>query len=65
MKRFNIVVSLVILMGMVLSACATATPTPETIIETVEVEVPVVETVEVEVPVVETVDRGRLGKDRV
>jgi len=35
---------------------ACAQPTPERIVETVEIEVPVVETVEVEVPVVETVE---------
>jgi peptide/nickel transport system substrate-binding protein len=40
MKRLYIVISLVMVMGMLLAACAT--PTPETIIQTVEV--PVVET---------------------
>ncbi len=40
MKRLYIVISLVMVMGMVLSACAT--PTAETIIQTVEV--PVVQT---------------------
>ncbi|OGN93231.1 MAG: ABC transporter substrate-binding protein [Chloroflexi bacterium RBG_13_50_21] len=58
MKRLYIVISLVMVMGMVLGACAT--PTPETIIETVEVPVvqtqvvteiqTVIETVEVPVP---------------
>ncbi|MGW8226502.1 MAG: ABC transporter substrate-binding protein [Anaerolineales bacterium] len=55
--------SIFILASLILAGCATTTPTPETIIETVEVpgeevvvtvEVPVVETVEVQVtPVVE------------
>jgi ABC-type uncharacterized transport system auxiliary subunit len=40
---------------LVLAACG-PTPEPQTIIETVEVEVPVVETVEVEKTVVETVE---------
>jgi peptide/nickel transport system substrate-binding protein len=35
MKRLNVIISLVMVMGMVLGACAT--PTPETVIETVEV----------------------------
>jgi peptide/nickel transport system substrate-binding protein len=54
MKRLSIVFSLLMVMGMLLASCAT--PTPETIIETVEVPVietvKVIETVEVEVPVV-------------
>jgi hypothetical protein len=40
MKRLYVVISLVMVMGMVLSACATATP--QTVVQTVEV--PVVET---------------------
>jgi hypothetical protein len=37
MKRFFVVMTLLVIMGMVLASCAT--PTPETIIETVEVKV--------------------------
>jgi peptide/nickel transport system substrate-binding protein len=48
MKRLYIVLSLLMVTGLMLGACAT--PTPQTVIQTVEV--PVVETVEV--PVVET-----------
>jgi len=58
MKRFFIVMTLLVIMGMVLASCAT--PTPETIIETVEVKVvetqvvtevqTVIETVEVPAP---------------
>ncbi len=48
MKRLSLVFTLLIVLGMVLGACAT--PTAQTVIQTVEV--PVVETVEV--PVVET-----------
>ncbi len=58
MKRLYIIISLVMVMGMVLASCAT--PTAETIIQTVEVPLiqtqvvketqVVIETVEVEVP---------------
>jgi peptide/nickel transport system substrate-binding protein len=50
MKRLSFVITLLILLGLVLGACAQ--PTPETVVQTVEV--PVVETVEVQV--VETVE---------
>ena len=54
MKRLFAVISIMMVLGMILASCAT--PTPETIIETVEVPVietvEVVTTVEVEVPVV-------------
>ena len=51
MKRLYIVISLVMVFGMVLSACATATP--ETVIETVEV--PVVQTQVVKETQIQTV----------
>jgi peptide/nickel transport system substrate-binding protein len=51
MKRLYIVISLVMVMGMVLGACAT--PTPETIVETVEV--PVVQTQVVKETQIQTV----------
>ena len=54
-------ISILIVLSMILSACATATPTPQTVIETVEVikevegeEVTVIETVEVVVEVTPT-----------
>jgi len=54
MKRLYIVISLVMVMSMLLAACAT--PTPQTVIQTVEVEKEVVKTVEVEKEVVKTVE---------
>jgi peptide/nickel transport system substrate-binding protein len=55
MKRVPLtILSLLIVLSMVLAACG-ATPAPETIVQTVEVEKTVVETVEVEKTVVETV----------
>jgi len=47
-RKFALPIIFVILVSLLLAACGpTATPTPVTIIETVEVEVSVVETVEV------------------
>ena len=54
MKRLNIVISLLILMGMLLAACAQ--PTPQTIIQTVEVPKEVIKTVEVPKEVIKTVE---------
>ena len=54
MKRLYIVISLVMVMGMVLSACAT--PTAETIIQTVEVPVVQTQVVKETQVVIETVE---------
>lgn len=45
------ILGLFVVLSLILTACAQATPTPETIIETVEVPVEVIKTVEVEKPV--------------
>jgi peptide/nickel transport system substrate-binding protein len=54
MKRLFFVLTLLMVVSMVLGACAT--PTPETVIQTVEVPKEVVTTVEVEKEVVKTVE---------
>ena len=54
MKRAFVLLSLVVVLSL-LAACG-ATPEPETVVQTVEVEKTVVETVEVEKTVVETVE---------
>ncbi len=54
MKKLTLLVTAVIVMALMLVSCG-ATPEPETIVQTVEVEKTVVETVEVERTVVETV----------
>ena len=54
MKRLYFVITMFMVMAMVLGACAT--PTPETIIQTVEVPKEVIQTVEVPVEVIKTVE---------
>jgi ribose transport system substrate-binding protein len=54
-KKWGSILALAVVVSMVLAACG-ATPEPETIVQTVEVEKTVVETVEVEKTVVETVE---------
>jgi peptide/nickel transport system substrate-binding protein len=52
-KALALLAVILMVAPLVLTGCG---PTPEPVIQTVEVEVPVVETVEVEVPVIETVE---------
>jgi peptide/nickel transport system substrate-binding protein len=54
MKRFFVVMTLLVIMGMVLASCAT--PTPETIIETVEVKVVETQVVRKVQTIIETVE---------
>lgn len=56
MKRTHSLLSLLLILALFLSACAQATPTPQTIIETVEVEKEVIVTQEVPVTVTQIVE---------